>query len=150
MNPASQAGPGHVQTSLFTITTHQNNTFSYPHFETETPRWRSNPPEKESTVVTEGWPGSGKAGVEAGWSAGLAEQHRAQPRGRARCGMERALGNSSTVTDQRSCFSVSVIPHVTVTVNKWSNGNWAMQLRFLAWHKKCEDILKPEVNKISY
>lgn len=104
MNPASQAGPGHVQTSLFTITTRQNNTFSYPHFETETPRWRSNPPEEESTVVTEGWLGSGKAGVEAGWSAGLAEPHRAPPRGQARRGTERALGNSSTADRSKVLF----------------------------------------------
>lgn len=94
MNAASQAGPDHIQTSLFMITTHQNNTFSYPHFETKTPRWKSNLPEEETTVVTEGWPGSGKAGVEAGWSAGLAEQCKAWPCRHARCGMECALGRT--------------------------------------------------------
>lgn len=86
--------PDHVQTSLFTITARQNSTFSSPHFETKTPRWRSNPPEEENTVATEDWLGSSKADVDAGWSAGLAEQLKARPCGPTSPGMQRALGRA--------------------------------------------------------
>jgi len=94
MNFASPVGPDHVQMSLFIITTCQNNTFSHSHFETKTSRWRSNLPEEKSTVVTEGWLGSGKASVEGGWSSRLAEQHKAQPCRHTRHGMEHTLGRT--------------------------------------------------------
>lgn len=105
MNITSQAGPDYVQTSLFTSTIHPNDTFSDPHFESKTPRsGEVTCSEEERTVATEGWPGPGKAGAEAGRSAcSIAEHCNAWPCGHVGWSLrweKQDIGNNSSTCER--------------------------------------------------